>query len=141
MPFKMSIKQCALLTVALGGLGCGATTIQPIDAAPDVHDSSTTGDGYVDSSYDGVIPPEGRDTGFVDTGLVVDGGSDCGLADAGALARETCCNGVPCIGDCVELEPGKNACWCFGVPGGCTGGLICCTLRPAACASRAICGS
>ena len=65
----------------------------------------------------------GDDTPY--DGPAYDGGTDCAPNDI-PWQETSCCEGVPCWGDC-ELHDGAWQCSCFGIPGGCGPfGLACC---------------
>lgn len=56
-----------------------------------------------------------------------DGGTECAPPNNNPPFEEvSCCEGVPCWGDC-ELHDGAWQCFCSGIPGGCGPfGLACC---------------
>ena len=107
---------------------CGNTTEPPEGGTDAVAETSG-----IDSSDAAVAD-------VVDGGAwhFIDGGGDCAPTGNG-YTFQTCCNGQPCFGNCVEDDVGDVQCNCAGISGGCTGGLVCCTV-PAACVSEPKCG-
>jgi len=120
----------AVLVVGCGGKETSETTAD--GSLGDVADASG------DARDDWIIPQDRPDP--VDTYVpIVDGGRDCGLPEAG-VGRDTCCNGAPCRGDCIEVSAGKAECQCYGIKGGCTGDFVCCTYYPEGCTKELFCG-
>ncbi len=119
----------ASLLVLLIMVECGST-VSGDDSGTDAH----TQDGSAQDVVDG----QAVDAFDVDAWHVVDGGGSC-APDAGAKALSSCCNGQACEGVCIADADGDVACYCAGVVGGCSGGLVCCSL-PNACVSADKCG-
>jgi hypothetical protein len=151
----------ALSLVACGGEGASSTGIsadaKPSDArrdaaavAADVGDGLTDGSddaSFGDGASDGTdgATDESRDSGgfpLVDFGVpptLVDGGRECGLEAGPPLTSFSCCNNLPCNGDCVLRSDGVPECQCFGIVGGCSAPLVCCYLHGGGCTSVPLC--
>ncbi len=56
----------------------------------------------------------------------VDEGNGCGISPVGTFEIVSCCNGAPCRGECLLID-GVKECRCFGLVGGCTASLACCS--------------
>ncbi len=105
-----------------GGFGAGAAG--PYGAGG----SSAGGRGWGGGSGGDLIP----DTGGVGGGLPrydgpqYRGDQSCAPKVDRSASVQTCCEGVPCYGDC-ELHDGAWQCICGDVKGGCGAyGLVCC---------------
>ena len=71
-------------------------------------------------------------------GPVYDGGTDCAPpSDNPPWGKHSCCEGVPCWGNC-ELHNGAWQCFCYGISGGC--GLFNLTCCAGGCTQAEVCG-
>jgi hypothetical protein len=107
---KRSVILGALFLLACGGRQTATTP------DPDASDTS------VDSTRD---VTDDIDSNVSDTAV----DADCAPDAPGGYAIATCCNGVPCAGDCTAGSDGKFVCACFGLTGGCTADSVCCKAR------------
>jgi len=131
----MAMNRLGTLMTVVAVAGCGAR--HTLDSGSTI-DSATDGWAVADSGDDLRIWFE--DTGQFDSGLIVDGGGDCTRdVGLGSVAASTCCNGVPCMGNCVLIDDGGVICNCYGAVGGCLDGLLCCSVHLKACATAKLC--
>ena len=119
-----------ILGVALscyGALSCESTRDDRISTSGAGSSDASAGAGGIandasTSGWGGQIPAP--DASFYD-GPAYDGDTSC-APDAGLHGTSSCCEGVPCNGDC-ELHDGQWQCYCYGIEGGCTqADLVCC---------------
>ena len=100
--------------------GCSAPTVCCLGGDICVSEAVCSGDG---TSYDGPT---------------YDGGTDCAPPSDNPYEDQSCCEGVPCWGNC-ELHDGAWQCSCNGILEGCGQfGLTCCWSM--GCAPEGTCG-
>ena len=124
-PTQTVVALLGLVAAACGGQEGGGSSSDS-GSAQDTSDTATidTAVGY-DSSHDTFDSGTGFDT--ADAPLIIDGGTECDLAETSTPAViQSCCNGAACEGDCYEVSPGHDECRCIDVVGGCSPPFVCC---------------
>jgi hypothetical protein len=138
------------LVATLNLLACGgAVTSEGADSAADATPSDGSDpDAQADSSE--LVADGGLGDNYIDpntdfgstTVEVIDGGSDCELETSAGdrIVLGSCCDGTACNGQCILGAAGTPTCDCFGISGGCSGGLVCCGGAARGCTLASLCG-
>lgn len=106
--------------LALAGCGRVDDGSERADTSVSVQDSASP------DSYEPDLAIPQPDAARPDYGLVVDGDGPCAPDAPATFAVASCCNGVPCAGQCIREEDGGLSCACYRIKGGCTGSQVCC---------------
>ena len=119
-PHPLAKAVCVLLAFTAFGLGCPRRA--PVTELPQV----SAGAAQKEKERPLVQPRP-----VAPTPRLAPSKGTCAPAEADNLVTlGACCNGKPCIGQCV-LEHGKVGCACFETRGGCEVGQVCCKFRRA----------